>query len=184
MRRVSRTALVITALSALALTACADPSADSGTAGAGADDGSGQTAIRETGPDDPTSDDGDDHGTDTGTESTTPPAGAALPAQLSVTVDDGNGNVTTYALSCEPVGGDHPDPAAACAGLAAAGTDVFAPTNPDLACTEIYGGPQTATVTGRVGGTQVTSTFSRENGCEIARWDAIAPVLGNSGGAY
>lgn len=180
MLRVPRIVLVATALSALALSACADPAADSGAAGSGDDDGSGQTAIRETGPDDPTSNDGKDYGADP----TTPPAAAAVPAQLSVTVDDGNGNVTTYALTCEPVGGDHPDAAAACAGLAAAGTEVFAPTSPDLACTEIYGGPQTATVTGRVGGAQINSTFSRENGCEIARWDNIAAILGNAGGAY
>jgi len=47
-------------------------------------------------------------------------------------------------------------------------------------CTQIYGGPQTATVRGSWGGQAVDASFSRENGCEIARWDAATAVLGES----
>lgn len=173
MSRGTRTLLVATALSALALSACADPAGNAGG------DGSGQTAIGGSGPEDPTS-----NASEQPSATTPSPSGTPLPAQLSVTVDEGNGIVRTYALSCQPVGGDHPDPAAACAGLAAAGTEVFTPPNPDLACTEIYGGPQTAAVTGRVGSVQVSSTFSRANGCEIARWDALASLFASTGGAY
>jgi len=39
----------------------------------------------------------------------------------------------------------------------------------------IYGGPQTATIVGVLDGTRIDAAFSRQNGCEIARWDALGP---------
>jgi hypothetical protein len=48
---------------------------------------------------------------------------------------------------------------------------------PDTICTQIYGGPEEAEVTGVVDGAQVHASFSRQNGCEIDRWDRLAPVL-------
>ena len=51
------------------------------------------------------------------------------------------------------------------------------------ACTEQYGGPQQATVTGIVDDTPVDATFARTNGCEISAWNAAQDVLGASGGA-
>jgi hypothetical protein len=42
-----------------------------------------------------------------------------------------------------------------------------------MACTQIYGGDQVA----RIRGDNLQATFNRTNGCEIARWDALAPVL-------
>lgn len=176
MRRRTRTALATAALATLALGACADPASD---AGSGGGDGGGQNAVQTSGPDDATSNDYDRQPP----SSTSPPSGTPLPAQLSITVDDGTGKIATYSLSCEPAGGDHPDPAAACASLAAAGTEAFAPADPDLACTEIYGGPQTATVTGSLDGTQVNSAYNRTDGCQIARWDALADVFASAGGA-
>lgn len=56
--------------------------------------------------------------------------------------------------------------------------DAFAPTPDDVACTEIYGGPATAHVTGTLDGEPIDATFSRENGCEIARWDRLERLLG------
>lgn len=47
-----------------------------------------------------------------------------------------------------------------------------------MVCTEIWGGPDRAWVTGRYRGTTVSASFSRRNGCEIARWDALEPVFG------
>jgi hypothetical protein len=49
-------------------------------------------------------------------------------------------------------------------------------------CTEIYGGPQRARVVGTVKGQPVRATFSRTNGCEIARWQRISPWLVPPGG--
>ena len=83
-------------------------------------------------------------------------------------------------LRCHPTGGDHPRADEACGRLDAVeqdGTDPFAKPAPDEICTYVYGGPQTATVVGSWKGEAVKATFSRSNGCEIARWDAIEPVL-------
>ena len=74
-------------------------------------------------------------------------------------------------LTCGPDGGSHPDPAAACAALLE-NEEALEPVSGDVACTEIYGGNQVARITG-----SAQASFSRENGCEIARWDALQPVL-------
>ena len=87
----------------------------------------------------------------------------------------------TWKLTCDPVGGTHPEAQAACAALTAAaqkGADPFAPTAKDQMCTQIYGGPQVATVKGTWNGKPVDATFSRKNGCEVKRWTDIARVLG------
>ena len=52
------------------------------------------------------------------------------------------------------------------------------PVPADQMCTQIYGGPETATVRGTWQGERVDASFSRQNGCEIARWDAAAGLLG------
>jgi Subtilisin inhibitor-like len=75
-------------------------------------------------------------------------------------------------LKCDPDGGTHPDPNGACDTLLE-NEDALEPVAGDVACTQIYGGDQVATITG-VG---VQASFSRTNGCEIARWDALADVL-------
>jgi hypothetical protein len=72
-------------------------------------------------------------------------------------------------LTCEPAGGTVASPERACEQLAALETP-FAPTPKDVACTELYGGPQTATVEGTLDGRPVSTTFTRINGCEIERW--------------
>jgi len=49
----------------------------------------------------------------------------------------------------------------------------FAPTPAGTPCTQIYGGPQEALVTGRFRGAPVRARFGREDGCEIARWNLV-----------
>jgi hypothetical protein len=44
----------------------------------------------------------------------------------------------------------------------------------NVACTEIYGGPQVARVAGILRGRRIGASFNRENGCEIARWNRVA----------
>jgi hypothetical protein len=83
----------------------------------------------------------------------------------------------TWELSCDPAAGSHPDPEAACATVASADADVFDPVPGDTACTEIFGGPQRADVSGTVAGETVEATFTRANGCEIERWDALVGLL-------
>jgi hypothetical protein len=77
-----------------------------------------------------------------------------------------------------------PDPAAALAAVQRHGEGVFFPQPaPGRICTQQYGGPQTAVVTGWFLGRQVHSRFSRTDGCEIARWRAMAPLLGGLAGS-
>ena len=73
-----------------------------------------------------------------------------------------------------------PDPAAACAALEG-GARYLRPVPADLACTEIYGGPETARLTGTWRGTPVDASFSRTDGCQIARWNGLAGLLPGGG---
>jgi len=85
-----------------------------------------------------------------------------------------------WQLSCDPGGGSHPGAAKACRHLDAAadsGEDLFAPPPKDMLCTQIYGGPQQATVQGTFRGKVVDASYSRSDGCEIQRWDRMAPVI-------
>ena len=97
---------------------------------------------------------------------------------LLVHLDRGNGTpAEDWTLSClAPVQGTHPEAEAACAHLAGL-ADPFAPLPGDVVCTEQFGGPQTARVTGRWGGAAVDLELSRADGCLIARWDGLGPLL-------
>jgi hypothetical protein len=117
------------------------------------------------------------------------PAGSGVvrpgtPAQTELTVTVRGApaaTATTWKLTCDPAGGDHPDARSACTALATAkkqSKDPFAPTPTGQMCTQIYGGPQVATVKGSWQGTAVDATFSRKNGCEIKRWSDLGTVLG------
>jgi Subtilisin inhibitor-like len=88
----------------------------------------------------------------------------------------------TWTLRCGPAGGTLPRPGIACSRLLAGGRDLFTPVADDAICTQIYGGPQIARVVGVVEGRRVWATFSRTNGCHIARWDKLAPWLLPRGG--
>jgi len=105
---------------------------------------------------------------------TTPPAAGS---ELTVVVDTSKGSQTTWHLTCDPAGGDHPDPSGGCSALDANGGTALPPVSGDRACTELYGGPQTATITGTWRGQAIDSRFSRINGCEIARWESLRMLL-------
>jgi hypothetical protein len=79
----------------------------------------------------------------------------------------------SYTLTCAPVGGTLPHRQTACARLAALRSP-FAPTPAQTACTQIYGGPQEALISGRFRGRWIRSSFHRRNGCEIDRWNRVA----------
>ncbi len=80
-------------------------------------------------------------------------------------------------------GSNLPDAAAALDAVERFGAEVFFPQpGPPKMCTQQYGGPQVAHVTGWFHGRQVNSAFSRTDGCEIARWRAMAPLLGGVAG--
>jgi hypothetical protein len=87
-----------------------------------------------------------------------------------------------WTLTCDPPGGDHPAPQRACATLDRLGAKAFAPVPPGTMCTQIYGGAQTATIVGTWRGRRVDASYSRTDGCQIARWDRIVDVLQVRGG--
>ena len=99
---------------------------------------------------------------------------AALTAALTVTVwpQGPAGPSSTHVVRC-------PGAAAACVRLARL-KDPFAPVPRDAVCTAIYGGPQVALVRGTFGGLHIWARFRRSNGCEIARWERLAFLLGRA----
>jgi hypothetical protein len=105
------------------------------------------------------------------------PASVTPPALADLTVRvDGDGPGDEVAKEVEVQCAEAQD-SALCTGVASLTAADFEPTPPDTACTQQYGGPQTAHVTGTLRGEPVDARFSREQGCEISRWDAVIPVL-------
>jgi hypothetical protein len=51
----------------------------------------------------------------------------------------------------------------------------------DKTCTQVYGGPQWASITGTWQGQPVRSQLSLANGCEISRWKALQGLLPPAG---
>ena len=111
-------------------------------------------------------------------------AGGIVQADNDLTVEynPGDGSpVQTWNLICVGfVDGDHPQAEQACAHLAAL-EQPFAPLPADQMCTEQYGGPQTAHVTGRWAGEPVDLRLSRTNGCEISQWESLVPLVPAAG---
>ncbi|MGW0960162.1 SSI family serine proteinase inhibitor [Streptomyces gelaticus] len=118
-----------------------------------------------------------------------------LPLPLPVLRDDARTRLTitvsgsenpaaegTFELRCAPAGGSHPVAERACERLdelAGEGADPFAPVPGDALCTQQFGGPAAARVTGTWQGQRIDTVFSRSNGCEISRWNNLGPVLPN-----
>lgn len=113
-------------------------------------------------------------------------AGGAGPwAQLTVKVwpqGSGSGPARQWTLRCGPAGGTHPNRARACRRLASLPSP-FRPVPKDVACTQLYGGPQEAVVTGTLRGRKVNARFSRTDGCQIERWDRVAVLFPVAAGA-
>ena len=78
--------------------------------------------------------DGDDDGAETS-------AAAAIDLRVTLWPNGEAGDSITWTLQCEPTGGDHPDPAAACAALTAV-RDPFGTVAPPERCSEIPGGDE------------------------------------------
>ena len=97
---------------------------------------------------------------------------------LQIEVDLGDGSAPlTWTLTCVGfVEGSHPEAQAACDHLAGLERP-FAPLPEDVVCSQQYGGPETARVIGRWGGEPVELDLSRVDGCRIAQWDSLVPVV-------
>ena len=107
-----------------------------------------------------------------GGDAAEPPAQPRYDLQITYWPEGKDGQSRTATLTCDPNGGTHPDPAKACAALDAH-PEALHPVPGDMACTQIYGGEQVALIEGD----GVHAVLNRSNGCEIERWNALAPVL-------
>jgi hypothetical protein len=95
---------------------------------------------------------------------------------LDITVSTTPGApVKHWTLKCEPAGGTHPDPAAACAILLKA-KDPFAPLPKGIMCPMIRVGTKTAIIEGTYFGKHVDSTLS-PGGCELAKWEELGQIF-------
>ena len=109
-----------------------------------------------------------------------PAAEAAVSTSLTITyIEDvaRPGERVRWTVRCGPLEGNHPRRAAVCRELGRLGWQVFRPVPEDMACTQVYGGPQVAIVSGRVNGHAVWARLSRADGCQIARWSRVPALL-------
>ena len=102
---------------------------------------------------------------------------AAIDVEVTLWPNGEAGDSITWTLQCEPTGGDHPDPEAACAALTAVADPFGSVAHPDR-CGEIPGGDESvAVIDGDYRGREVHSRFTHENACVSGRWERIAPVF-------
>jgi hypothetical protein len=95
-----------------------------------------------------------------------------MESRLTVTYADAQDTAArTYTLDCDAAGMDP-----ACERLVEIGGPVRAVPAGQM-CSMIYGGPQTAHISGRWRGRTVNEDYRRTNGCEVARWQRMIPVL-------
>jgi Subtilisin inhibitor-like len=100
--------------------------------------------------------------------------------RIRVWPDGSAGRSIAWTLRCDPVAGTHPRRVEACRLLASL-ANPFAPVPPNLGCTQIYGGPQVALVTGTFREGRVWARFKRSDGCQIARWQRVRVLLTPTG---
>jgi hypothetical protein len=97
-------------------------------------------------------------------------------ARLTVRVDDdgaqGPDQAKLMTLDCVSASQSE-----ACGAAAKVTSEDLAPTPGGVACSQLYGGPQTATIAGTLRGERVDASFSRVNGCETTRWGHVQALL-------
>jgi hypothetical protein len=114
-------------------------------------------------------------------------APADPPTRLTIVVkESAESEPTEYILECDGAtpgkASTLPEPGPACATVARLGVRFFtALPSKNMLCTQQYGGPQTARVSGTIDGEPVNAAFARTNGCEISRWDAAKGIVGPGG---
>jgi hypothetical protein len=111
-----------------------------------------------------------------GDDATDDPA-AAPAVDLTVTLrpEGPDGPARQRQIRCEQVGPNAGT--AVCRGLAGLTPAQLKPVPANVACTQIYGGPASASVRGTLLGKQVDAQFKLTNGCEIERWDRNRVLL-------
>lgn len=105
------------------------------------------------------------------------PAGSPAPAKVSldIKVTGGSGGAHHWTLQCDPVGGSHPNAAAACAILLKA-KDPFVALQKGIMCPNIPVNAPMAEVSGIYFGQHVHTTIT-QGGCDGARWAKIGQIF-------
>jgi hypothetical protein len=105
------------------------------------------------------------------------PSAAPPKVSLNITVSAAPGRPQQHwTLTCDPTGGTHPDPAAACADLLRTGDPMIAPQPKSLECPMILASPKTAVIQGRYDGRPVNTTI-RDGGCGFTLWTKLGQVV-------
>jgi hypothetical protein len=76
-------------------------------------------------------------------------------------------------LTCRPAGGSLPGAAGACQKLAALPVP-FRPVAMDVACAQVFAGPQVALLSGVYRGRRIWAPFRRADSCQAERWKRVA----------
>jgi hypothetical protein len=108
------------------------------------------------------------------TPAASPPPAAKVSLDITVSTTPGAPS-KHWTLRCDPAGGSHPDPAAACAVLLKAKAPFAAPSK-GLMCPMIRVGTETAVVRGTYFGRPVDTTF-RPGGCGLPLWHEIGAIF-------
>ena len=101
---------------------------------------------------------------------------------LKIVIEHPEADTVTYELACfgdtatltpDPTDGVQAD--RACTALAQPDIEQYLAEGPpsDQICTEQYGGPDTAAITGMLNGQDIDITVDRSNGCGIGAWDVL-----------
>lgn len=159
---------------ALLLVAAACGDSDGGSGVDAGDPTTTVSSLPSAGGSDDASGDGDQTRPADGTD-------AYAVADLTVEVTHPDEETITYRLSCLADTATVDDETGAVSAEAACRqlTDAEAVTrlvdgaDPDRACTQIFGGPDEARVTGTLDGDEVDTVIDRSNGCAISDWDDV-----------
>lgn len=96
--------------------------------------------------------------------------------ELTIALDpDGPGSEPAVEAQLECPGADAPQQA--CNAIEELPDDPAAPVPPETPCTEIYGGPDVVAIEGTLDGESIDTELTRENGCEIDRFERFGTLL-------
>lgn len=110
-----------------------------------------------------------------------PGPGPGVDADLSVVIQDPHGTSASYTIRCAGNDGSSVEGSAAidardaCRALArpAVQNRLIRGPSSERACTQVYGGPQTAMLSGTLEGQAVNAVVTRDDGCGIGDWDNL-----------
>jgi hypothetical protein len=111
------------------------------------------------------------HGGTGGSASTT----SAAKVALDVTLSGANSPAQHWTLRCDPAGGTHPDPAAAC-NILLTHRNLFQRPALKIMCPMIMANARTYTVTGVFFGHRVHEIIV-DGGCDLARWSTLNHIF-------